>query len=359
MYSTIRQAALVWIGVAALVQGSLIQAEPYLSVRTGLACSACHANTTGGGLRTAFGSAYAQNTLSERPMLETQLDAEIGIAGGLRLGSDARYSARQFELDDSDGNLEFTTDRVSFYGQLQLNRYLDIYLDQQVAPGGSINRESWVRVAGEVWYVKGGKFFLPYGWRLEDDTAFIRQATGINFASPDNGVELGYDSPGLQAQLSVTNGSGGGSERDDGKFFTFRGNWLGSLGQLGLSAGYNNTDGVDRTLLGLFAGFNTGPVSWLLEYDYIEDDEITGDDTEQDLALAEANWLIVRGHNLKLTLEHQRFQGQERDRARVSVVWEYFPWSHTQLRTGVRSRHSDDPTFAEGEEYFVQVHAYF
>lgn len=359
MKRTIRTVALLWMGVAALVQGTLSQAEPYLSVRSGQACSACHANTTGGGLRTDFGSAYAQNTLSVRPLLETPLVPEIGIAGGLRLGGDARYSARQFELDDVDGDWEFATDRVSLYGQLQLNRYLDLYLDQQVAPGGSTNRESWVRVAGEAWYVKGGKFFLPYGWRLEDDTAFIRQSTGINFATPDNGLELGYDSPVLQAQLSVTNGSGGGSERNDGKFFTFRGNWIGSLGQLGLSAGYNDATGINRSLLGLFAGFNTGPVSWLVEYDYIEDDEDTGDDIEQGLALAEANWLIVRGHNLKLSLEHQSFDGQDRDRARVSLVWEYFPWSHTQLRIGARSRDSDDPIYAEGEEYFAQVHAYF
>ena len=83
------------------------------------------------------------------------------------------------------------------------------------------------------------------------------------------------------------------------------------------------------------------------------------EDFKLDLALLEANWLVARGHNIKLSLEHQAVDGEDRDRLRSSLVWEFFPWSHTQLRSGIRSRNSDDLTFPEGEEYFLQLHVYF
>jgi hypothetical protein len=61
-----------------------------------------------------------------------------------------------------------------------------------------------------------------HGWRLEDDTAFVRQVTGISFATPDKGVELGYESEAWTAQLSVTNGTAGGPEQDSGKQVSLR-----------------------------------------------------------------------------------------------------------------------------------------
>lgn len=345
-------------GLLFLVAGQPGLAEPYLSVRSGQPCHACHTNATGGGMRTAFGSAYAISALSVRPMPGQSFNPEFGVADGFRVGGNARYSARQFESDDADGNLEFATDRVSLYGHLQLNRVVDLYVDQQVAPGGSLNREAWARLSHEQWYLKMGKFFLPYGWRLEDDTAFVRQATGINFATPDNGLEAGYEGAALQAQLSVTNGAGGGSEIDDGKFFLARGNWIGGPGQLGVNAGFNDSDNGERLLLGLTAGLNTGPLAWLLEYDRIVDSVDGADDEEQDLALLEVNWLVVRGHNLKFSTEWQS-PDAGKERTRGSVVWEYFPWSFTQLRAGVRVQRSDNPRFTEGEEYFLQAHIYF
>ncbi len=335
-------------------------AEPYLAVRSGLACHACHASPVGGGLRTPFGNAYAQSTLPARPSTNDGLWTGT-FAKRFGAGADARWSARQFENDDRDDNLEFETDRVTLYGLVTPVDHVTLYLDQQVAPGSSSNREAWFKLDHKSFYLRGGKLFLPYGWRLEDDTALVREATGINFATPDEGVEFGYLSDHLTAQLAITNGNGGGPEMDDDKQGTLRIAYLRGPAQFGVSGSYNDTDSGERAMGGVFAGLRTGPVAWLAEWDRISDDDVPGGaDADQHVALFEANVAFLPGHNLKLTAEGQWFDDDEEDRFRYSAVWEYTPLAFTQFRLGVRARDSDDPRASlNNEEYFLQAHLFF
>ena len=46
--------------------------------------------------------------------------------------------------------------------------------------------------------------------RLQDDEAFIRQVSGINYNTPDTGWEAGYEGGPWSAQLAVTRGTAGG-----------------------------------------------------------------------------------------------------------------------------------------------------
>lgn len=349
-------AAAALLGLAALALPAA--AEPWLAVAEGLACGACHVNPSGAGLRTPFGNAYAQRQL---PAQALPADAApwSGVVGDrFHFGANARASARQAEFDDRDDALEFGVDRATLYLGADLGDHAAFYLDQQVAPGGALNREAWAQLRSGAWYLKAGRLFLPFGWRLEDDTALVREVTGISLTQGDDGVELGLERPGLSWQLAAVNGNGGGPEIDDGKLFTTRLAVLRPAWRLGVSALHNDTDRGDRAALGIFAGLRTGPVAWLAELDVVDDDG-AADDDRQEVALLEANVAVRQGHNLKLSAEAHRLDGRD-DRYRLSAVYEYFPWAFAQLRVGVRARISDaDVPADDAEEAFVQLHLFF
>ncbi|MCZ6855691.1 MAG: porin, partial [Gammaproteobacteria bacterium] len=287
-------------------------AEPYLAIKSGHNCATCHVNPTGGGQRTVFGDLYAQEQLVASPS-GTGPPWTGTIIEGFRIGGNARTGARQFDFDDRDDNLEFGIDRVTLYLSAELNEHVTFYLDQQVAPGTSLNREAWVRLRSDDWSLKAGRIFLPLGWRTEDNTTFVREATGISMATGDSGFEVGYDTSSFNFQLAATNGSGGASEVDDGKLFVARAEWSGSRWRVGACALHNNTDFGDRLVYGAFAGLQTGPVSWLVEYDRIEDKDSPFSDLTQDVAFMEANFALAQGHNLKISVEAQGFDDHRKN----------------------------------------------
>ena len=335
-------------------------AEPYLAVRTGHACSMCHTNPSGGGKRTVFGNIYAQQQLPVRPLSSDTEFWSGNIIDRFSIGGNARLAGRQIDLDDRDDNLDFNVNRVTLYLSAELSEQVALYVDQRIAPGSSLNREVWAQFKWDDWYIKAGKLFLPFGWRLEDDTAFIRETTGVNFNTSDNGIEIGYSQGKFNLQLAVTNGNGGASEIDDTKLFSTRAEWIESGWRAGVSALNNNTDLGERSIYGLFAGLKTGPVNWLFEYDHINDSGFTVKDMTQDVSLLEANVLLRQGHNLKLTLEAITFNGDIENRYRSSIVYEYFPWAFSQFRLGLRKKDSDDKDpVHNSEESFAEIHVFF
>jgi len=350
-----------WLLLAVIGLAGQASAEPYLAIREGLTCAGCHVNPTGGGLRNSFGNIYAQQQLPASPLGDDDVwTGEVFSRFGI--GANGRVAARQFDSDDRDDSLEFAVDRITVYGNARLNEYVSFYVDQQLAPGGSANREAWVKIQWNDFYLRGGRMFLPFGWRLEDNSAFIRQVTGVNMERGDDGIEFGYATNRIDAQLAITNGNGGGGEVDDGKLVSGRLAGIWNNFQVGLSGQHNDTDQVDRTMFGVFGGFNTGPVAWLAEYDWIEDKAAAPDRsvTDNAVGLLEANWLIGRGHVLKATFEIEQPDDGLEDRMRGSLVYEFFPWSFTQLRVGLRIRDSDDPDpRLNTDEGFVQLHAFF
>lgn len=337
-------------------------AEPYFAVMTGNKCVACHVNVTGGGMRNVAGDAFGQVTMPVRTPTEPFWNGEI--MDFIALGGNFRGNFTYTDTPNQGNDTEFDVEEGRLYVELPLLKdRLTFYLDQQVSPT-SDNREAFalLRFWSSRAYVKAGQFYLPFGWRLEDDTEFIRSVVGINMNTPDEGVEAGVELGPASLRLSVSNGSAGGAESDDGKQYSFLASYVRPVWRLGTSVNYNDADAGDRFIVGGFAGLRTGPVSWLAEVDYLDDDGLGDSGRKQWVSFVEANWLVTKGHNLKLT-----YGGFDPDddvsddeQTRVSFVYEYFPFSYTQFRAGARFRDGISQNDAQNTDlYFLQLHVYF
>jgi hypothetical protein len=329
---------------------------------TGDKCAACHVNETGGGKRTAYGNAFGQVTLPAKTPEDGFWNGEV--MKYLALGGDFRGDASYTDIPSQGNEFEFDVQEARLYVDVSLLKdRLTLYLDQLISPT-SENREAFAML--HFWdgkaYIKGGQFYLPYGLRLEDDTEFIRQAVGINMNTPDDGVEFGVDLKDLSMQFAITNGTAGGPENDTGKQYSFLAAYVRNRWRIGTSINFNDSGSDERTALGGFAGLRTGPVSWLGELDYIDDAGLGASGRKQWVGFAEGNWLLTRGHNLKLT-----YGGFDPDddvsndeQSRYSLVYEYVPFSYTQIRAGARIRDGIPQNDAQNTSlYFLQLHVYF
>ena len=361
--TSLRIAALLFIVVLMHDEAT---AEPYLAVTKGMHCSSCHSHPAGGGKRNVYGNVFAQSELPARHLGGNDNDLWTGeIVKWLSVGADLRASYNYVDVPNTDSRSEFRITRGTVYAEATLvpNR-LSMYIDQQIAPDSSINREAYVKLlsGNGKFHFAAGQFFLPYGLRLQDDTAFIRQVTGVNFFTPDRGVQAGYESGPWSTMLSVTNGSGGGTETNSGKQVSFIANYVRPLWRAGFSFNVNDDDAGDRQMQNLFFGLKTGPVAWLAEADLITDDLPNG--TEQDAlaGLLEGNWLIRKGHNLKVSLDYFDPDNDvsEDQQVRWSVVWEYTPMQFLQGRFGVRLYDGIPQVDLQNrDEFFAEIHGFF
>ncbi len=347
--------------VVALLRMMPAAAEPYLAVEEGYKCNVCHVNPTGGGLRNDFGITYAK-VLLPAETVDDALDSWSGkITDRLRVGGDLRADWSRDSAPNTPAQQAFSLEQLRVYADLAIipNR-LGIYVDEQIAPNGSQNEEAYVRYGdtADGFYLKGGQFYLPFGWRLQDQTAFVREDTGINMAAPDKGVELGYEHSAWSAQFDLTNGASNAST-GSGYQVTSQVVYTKPIWRIGVAGSSTQSSAGDRRVGGLFAGLKTGPIAWLAEGDIIHDDSL-----QRTIAagLLEGDWRILRGHNLKLTAEYSDPDRALRNnqQTRYSVVYEYTPLPFLQLRAGYRHYFGIPQNNSQNQQLtFVELHGYF
>ncbi len=337
--------------------------EPYLAVQTGYKCHVCHVNPTGGGLRNDFGVIFAKALLPAETMGD-QFDAWTGkLTDRVRVGGDLRADWFSNSAPNTPRTEQFALEQFRVYTDISvIPGRLGIYVDEQIAPNGSQNMEAYVRYGSTTQglYIKGGQFYLPFGWRLQDQSAFVREATGISMTTPDKGLEIGYELPSWSVQLDFTSGSAN-ANAGSGHQLTTQVAYVKPIWRVGIAGSFEQSIVGNRRVGGLFAGVRTGPVSWLGEANVIHDESFPGGRTLA-AGLIEGNWRIRQGHNLKLTAEYFDPDRaiREDQQVRYSCVYEYTPIPFLQFRAGHRRYRGIPQSNIENQRMtFLELHGYF
>ena len=354
------------LAIALLSVCSIAAAEPYLAVSKGMKCSGCHSHPSGGGKRNVYGNVFAQAELPAKRVGDPSTKLWTGeVFAWLSVGANLRASYETADVPNTSSDSDFDITRGTIYVEASLvpNR-LSIYVDQQFAPDSVENRELYLKLktSDSKFHIAAGQFFLPYGLRLQDDSAFVRQATGINFNIPDRGVQVGYESGPWSTQISVTNGTNTGPVLDSADQVSFVAQYVQPLWRAGVSFNTIDSAAGDRQLQNAFVGLKTGPIVWLGELDFISDD-VPGASSQDAIAgLIEGNWLFRKGHNLKVSYEYldPNDSISEDHQVRWSLLWEYTPMQFLQGRFGAR-RYDGIPQvdFQNRDEFFVELHGFF
>jgi hypothetical protein len=239
---------------------------------------------------------------------------------------------------------------------------LAMYVDQTLGPSAAGTREVFALIEQlpADGFIKVGKFFLPYGLRLVDDQEFIRERTGFSYNTPDLGVEFGIEPGPLSLFVSLTNGSQGAGENDDGKQIAGSAALIFRHFRFGASVSRNDAADARRGVVGGFGGFTVGRLTALGEFDFIFDSFAT-DSLEQFAAFAEADLLIVRGLNAKLTYGFLDPDADIAENAQVRMRFgvEWFPVPFFQL-SGFYNLFQDIPqATTDVDVVSLELHMYF
>lgn len=359
-------------------------AEPHLAVREGFTCSQCHVNKTGGGKRNAFGATYSQVALPFwRPgadklplgVVSPNLGDYVSLGADLRVQHVTVETVRtQFEgqwLEAPGGNT-LRIPVANLYGELNLVRdHLSLYFDEKLGPEGASTREAMILLHGLPFggYAKAGKILLPYGLRLADDEAFIRQATGFTFGNQDLGVELGAEPGPAFFAASLSNGTLGGTDDNERKQITATAGVKARWGRIGGSYSWNDATSAAglsvRQVGGVFAAGNLGRLTLLSEIDLIVDTaRPKGADRTQGFQLAlhaEADFLIVRGVSLRAAFGYHDpdLKVAEDQRNRLALTLDVYPMPFLRLSATYVLR-NDIPQQVQGNADFflVQLHGF-
>lgn len=357
---------LVLLAIMLLAPTAKLMAEPYLALKNNLKCSSCHVNPIGGGSRNDFGSYYGSQVLPQTAVKAPFVDPGK-LSDSVRLGGNIRSYFNYFDPQGSDSSVGFDVQSAQIYMHIQpKNSRFSFYLDQVVAPGSAVSREAFVMAKiGKRHYFKAGKLMMPYGIRLEDDGAFVRQATQSTFDNSDMGMELDLEFKKVTVNIAVTNGNGGAANPDDQLQYILRSEYYGKNWRVGASYLLNQGADGDRNMANIFAGFNVLGFNILAEYDHVIDDSINivpDLSQEQNIYFFEINRELTKGLNLKLSLEGMDPETniEENNRTRTSLILEYTPYSYIQFRGGVRiSKDIPQRDLGNSNQAFIQAHVYF
>ena len=322
--------ALFLISVATALS---VQAEPYIAFREGFKCGACHVNQTGGGMRNEFGFYFPQTNI--QPLMggltDSSVDFSNEVGDSFFFGADFMAVAETaFSVDETRAGQTYARDTQStfdiasgnFYLEVQLApEKLSLYFDETITPAGASSREAFLLLKGlpNSSYLKVGRMLLPYGIRLWDDAAFIRQVTGFNYDNQDMGIEIGFAPGPSSFSIALSNGTQGSRDDNTAKQLSSVGSLYLPYLVVGGAFARNESRGIERTLFGPFASLRLGPLTLTGEADWLRESGRVKQD--QFIAYGSVNYWLRQSVNLRVAFDFlDPYANVEEDqRSRVSI----------------------------------------
>lgn len=366
---------------AALVGlASTAHAEPYLMVRSGAKCSACHVNQTGGGKRTPFAYIHAHDILSDLDLLPIpkgvkafngEINSWVSIGSDLRVRNTTVFEDRERRSGGVPQNRafrrsvtsnDFDVNEFLLYGQLDLwPDVATIYVDESFTDGAT-NREVFGLLRGFLpWdtYVKAGRLFPAFGLRVFDDQAFIRARSGYTFQTFDEGAEIGFAPGPFFFASSVTNGEG--ADKDVAATVNGYGVFEDVPVVRTVVAGASFARQTDkRNVAAFYGGANLWRFTYLGELDLIDDRTPASlGRRDQYAAYAELNLLLLAWLNLRGTFDFVKVSGDQ-DQTRYAIGAE--PFVNRVIQPRIQYRVNNGPGSQPDlnrDELVLELHLFF
>jgi len=179
----------VFIVAICIIASVSTSALPRFASRTGLACSSCHVNPDGGGMRTAFGLSYGRDDITIKALQEQYglSDFSTQISDFLSYGVDFRFLAfyQKYKKENVPdvSRSSFFPMQADAYFNLAISKKIDLFVNPAFGPFNRYEVFGIAKVLPWNGYVKLGRFTPPYGLRFDDHTSFVRQATAFRYNS--------------------------------------------------------------------------------------------------------------------------------------------------------------------------------
>jgi len=365
-----------------------------MTVREGYKCSQCHVNKTGGGARTDYAKVYMETRLAAspgslfRPAGDPAKGVDIGhgrLSPFLAMGADVRADYTSTSMNNASATSQF--DRSSTCESCHAatsggGKRAEAFLRLEALPDTAtiVYQSSLVptNVTKELFavldvlpangYVKVGTFRLPTGLQNTFDTPFqhasqggYQALLGLETVRAKGGVEVGLEPGPFSVSMSFTNADNTANATTSQRYMV-SGYWTSRQATVGMAfASDPINDKYSRTLTEVYVGTNVGRLTLLGQLDQIEvKDATTGAPTTQAAYLGEADFLLAKGHNLRLLYEARDPDTNTKNdiRDRTSIIYEPFLTPYFQLRAGYRMYAGPVATTNDnnGTQAFVEAH---
>lgn len=351
--------------------------------RCSATCGSCHVNPDGGMLRTAEGQYFGTKHLALIGGVGAPLEKGLSLIKDnpfITFGGDFRFLDMLFTEQEDRKSLFFFPMQGDIYLGSRLGSNVSFLTQFGLQRGGNAEvREIFAMVDRLPYngYLKFGKFMPPFGHRLEDHTAYVRKELLVDQSNPvsyGSGVEVGVNPLVFYARFAYINediipaDSRTTTSTVYSGVFGWQGLWLqlgGSFLQVsdnrtwGFASGLDPETRGDRTAFGGYGSVNLWRLTWLFEYDLVQNDLAGGGgDFDELISFNELNFLAFGGTTFKIryeTLDPNR-DLKDDESTRYLAGLEFHPFAFTEL--DLQYRYNDTPQ-EKYSQALVMVHLWY